>query len=229
MVVLVTVETLLLALLALLVAGLLRSHAEILRRLEGRADEVEQPRPAVAREGGSAAPDILGATLAGEPIKIGIANGAAGTLIAFLTSGCSVCGELWAELAPDVRPVIPGGARLVVVTKDSAYESPSKLLELAPRDLPVVMSSAAWEAYAAPGAPYFVYVDGLSGEIQGEGVARSWEQVLSLLRDALADAGSVSENGNGSAGRALRAEGELAAAGIGPGHPSLYPRARGEH
>jgi hypothetical protein len=79
------------------------------------------------------------------------------------------------------------GARLVVVTKDAAFESPSRLRDLAPRHVPVVMSSAAWEHYRVEASPYFIYVDGPSGQVASEGSAVSWEQVRSLLRDAVAD------------------------------------------
>jgi hypothetical protein len=48
--------------------------------------------------------------------------------------------------------------------------------------------------------------------------------VLSLLADATDDLAG----GEGSAERALRVERELAAAGIGPDHPSLRPTAAGQ-
>jgi hypothetical protein len=97
--------------------------------------------------------------------------------------------------------------------------------------------------------PYFVYVDGASGLIAGEGTAEAWPQVVSLLRDALLDAelaagrDSPPSSGRGSAGngngvvraapdssprpargggRSSRVDEELRAAGIGPGHRSLY-------
>jgi len=71
MAILITVETVILALLAVLVAGLLRSHAEILRQLAGLtggAAAARTPDPALpaAREGTSPAFDIAGATVAGE-------------------------------------------------------------------------------------------------------------------------------------------------------------------
>ncbi len=224
---LVVVETVVLALMALLVAGLLRSHAEILRRLEamtqGREDlPVPRPRGAVEPD---AAPDLVGTTLAGEPLKVGVGSGQ-NTLLAFLTSGCSVCGGLWRELHSDPPPEIPGHARLILVTKDSSHESPSKLLRLAPEEFPVVMSSPAWEDYAIPAAPYFVFVDGATGRVHGEGVASTWEQVSSLLEDALLEQGSGL--GHGSRDRALRAEVELKAAGIEPGDPSLYGESKQE-
>lgn len=246
MTVLVVVETMLLILLSLLVAGLLRSHAEILRRLEARetapmaspagARPPELRTSAPARDGAPMAPDVAGFTLRGEPVKIAVRSAPSGTLLAFLTSGCATCRGFWEGLQPAVRPAVPGGARIVVVTKDSSYESPSKLRSISPPDLPVVMSSEAWETYRVPGSPYFVYVDGGSGRIHGEGMAGGWPQVVSLLQDALADAelaggpgpGGI-RVGNGQAGamaggteRATRADRELSSAGIGEGHPSLY-------
>jgi hypothetical protein len=261
--VLVVVETMVLVLLTLLVAGLLRSHAEILRRLDAResAPSLTRPArseaalrpalrtPAPARANAPPGHDIAGVTLRGEPVQIGIRSASRGTLLAFLTSGCATCRGFWDGLQPDVRPLVPGGARLVVVTKDSSYESPSKLRSMAPADLPVVMSSDAWEAYQVPGSPYFVYVDGASGRIHGEGMAGGWAQVLSLLQDAISDAEveagveaevepgvdasapvpssnahgfSLPEAPGGSTGRASRAERELRTAGIGEGHSSLY-------
>jgi hypothetical protein len=219
---LVAVETLLLVLLILLVAGLLRSHAEILRRLGPPPDEagddglvVRQQAP--ARDPGAlAAPDVAGATLPGDSAKVSLAPGSPPTLLAFLTSGCTSCRNFWdafgsggiEELAPDLR--------VVAVTKDGSHESPTRLRELAPPALPVLLSSAAWDAYSVPGAPYFVYVE--DGAIQGEGSATQWPQLASLLHDERADTRIA-----GGQRRALHADAALEAAGIGAGHPSLYP------
>jgi hypothetical protein len=234
MAVLVTLETLILALLALLVAGLLRSHAEILRRLA----EVERSEPRLAPgvvsagDGTTHASDVAGETGTGEAVKIAVAGVRHSTLLAFLTTGCGSCGELWRGLRDGASIRLPGGPRLVAVTKDRSQESPSRLAELGPRGVPVVMSSAAWEAYGVKGSPYFVLVDGPSGTVLGEGSALGWEHVGSLLRDALADADvaarvrgrflGTASSGDGSAGRIRRADQELAAAGIGPAHPSMY-------
>lgn len=219
---LVAVETLLLVLLVLLVAGLLRSHAEILRRLGPPQDEagdaalvVRQQAP-VREPGALAALDVAGATLAGDSVKVSLAPGSPPTLLAFLTSGCTSCRNFWEafgsgageELAPDVR--------VVAVTKDGSHESPVRLRELAPAGLPVLMSSAAWDSYSVPGSPYFVYVE--DGTIQGEGSATQWPQLASLLRDARADTRMA-----GGERRAVGIDATLEAAGIGPGHPSLYP------
>ena len=51
-------------------------------------------------------------------------------------------------------------------------ESPSRLRDLAPADVPVVMSSQAWEDYGVTMSPYFVLV-GADGEVRGEGAASS--------------------------------------------------------
>jgi hypothetical protein len=69
-----------------------------------------------------------------------------------------------------------------------------------------------------PGAPYFIYVDGFHGSIAGEGSARSWQQISSLIVDATADREMLSQLDD----RVGREDSALAAAGIGPGHPSLY-------
>jgi hypothetical protein len=244
---LVAVETLVLVLLALLVVGLLRSHAEILRRLDevGRATS---PQPVVgpgARPDGSMisapprpeeapGPDVAGTTLRGDAIKVSVAVSEAGTLLAFLSSGCMTCRTFWDGLRTSDRHALPAGVRLVVVAKDPSYESPTKLRDLAPTHVQVVMSSDAWDAYAVPGSPYFVFVDG-RGRIAGEGMAQSWGQVASLLTDALAEAADAERLGLRAGGnvidlgpgrrfgdRLARVDAELTRGGIADGHPSLY-------
>jgi hypothetical protein len=212
----VTVETLLLALLVLLVGGLLRSHAEILRRL----DELQPAGSATAApaRASTASHDISGVTLAGDALHLGVTRPGSPSLLAFLTSGCTTCQGFWEAFA-DPRTRLPAGVGLVVVTKDPSHESPVRLRDLAPPGVPVVMSSAAWLDYDVPASPYFVHVDG-RGELAGEGTAQRFDQVISLLTDAVDDA--ADPDGHGSAERALRAERELEAAGIGPDHPSLY-------
>ncbi len=228
--VLVGIETVLLVVVGLLLVGVLRSHAELLRRL----DSGQQPTPAGPRlvEGLPEPPsrdaaeafDVAGTTLAGDAVKVAVAGASGSTLLAFLSSGCLSCGAFWEAFGSGVE--VPGGARVVIVTKDTAFESPSKLLELAPDGVPVVMSSEAWERYGVAGSPYFVLADGPSGRVRGEGTATSWPQVASLLRDAITDsalaAGRAERPAGDAASRLARADGELASAGIGPGHPSLY-------
>ncbi len=217
----VVAETIVLGLLVLLVGGLLRSHAEILRRL----DELQPAGTAQAApvRASSAAHDVSGVTLAGDAVHLGLTRPGAPTLLAFLTSGCSTCQTFWEAFA-DPRSTLAGGAGLVVVTKDPSHESPVRLAELAPPGVRVVMSSAAWSDYEVPASPYFVHVDA-AGQLAGEGTAQRFDQLRSLLADAVADVAEADRRG--SRARALRAEHELAAAGIGPGHSSLYPGGEG--
>lgn len=186
-VVLVSIETLLLVLLLLLVAGLLRSHAEILRSLGrlGAGVSADGGLPSEDQAGGvREAFDVMGATLDGEELTIRVAE-RPGTLLAFLTSGCSTCKTIWRQLSDRERSPVPGGARVVVVAKDRREEAVSRLRRFAPTDLPLVLSSEAWESYRVPGAPYFVYVDEYG--VRGEGSADGWDHALSFVEDALGD------------------------------------------
>ena len=221
----VIVEGVAIALLALLVAGLLRSHAEILRRLHQLGagilpdDSVVRP-PGVggaARPQGAGAHDVSGVTLSDETAAIAVRTPEHDTVLAFLSSGCETCGRFWKAFGDPSLPV-PGGARLLVVAKELGEESPARLAEVAPADTPLVLSSRAWVDYRVPGAPYFVYVHGPTGRVVGEGTGGSWAQVAGLLGQALADARAA----DGGAGTDDHVERELLAAGIGPDHPSLY-------
>src|ERR1700675_2994946 len=107
MAVLVTALAVVLALLAVLVAGILRSHAAILRALHALGVD-HNSRPAT---------DIVGVTPSGAAATIAIVGARHSTLLAFLTSGCSTCSEFWSAFADRRRLRVPGDARLVVVTK----------------------------------------------------------------------------------------------------------------
>ncbi len=220
---LVSVETVLLVLLVVLVAGLLRSHAEILRRL-GPTEDRERPiasPPATSRSAAQvrAAP-LTGATPDGDVVTLAFDGaGSAPTLLAFLTSGCSTCAGFWETLG---ERRLPPGVQTLIVTRGSDRERPSRLRSLAPSRVPVVMSSQAWEDYRVPGAPYFVLVDGL---VRGEGVATTWQALAALVSDAIEDERGA-ELGDAGTRRARGVDATLAAAGIGPEHPSLYPGGR---
>jgi hypothetical protein len=226
---LVSVETVLLVLLVVLVAGLLRSHAELLRRI-GPADAPAPAIPApprVGRGGEDAhASPLTGATPEGDAVTLSFSGAAAApTLLAFLTSGCSTCAGFWDTLG---EPRLPRGVQTLIVTRGAERERPARLRSLAPAGVPVVMSSQAWEDYSVPGAPYFVLVD---GPIRGEGVATTWSALASLVADAIEDAGGLDPagfagghgGGRGGSRRARAVDATLAAAGIEPGDPSLYP------
>ncbi len=210
---LVLLEAAAIGLLGLLVAGLLRSHAEILRRLHQLGagldvgSEAARPQPRPRRP--AAVPAIDGETPSGDAARVALDRPGERTLVLFLSSGCGTCAPWWAGLRSGAHRHALPGVRVVVTARDAAEESPSLLAGLAPPDVTVVLSSGAWEAFGVPGSPYAVLVQ--DGAAVGQGVAHSWEQLGSLVARQLAD------------GRERRADAELAAAGILPGDPSLYP------
>ncbi|NIZ89576.1 TlpA family protein disulfide reductase [Kineococcus rubinsiae] len=245
------------ALLGVLVAGLLRSHAEILRALHelgaGREDTTpgsaggpvdlpfEVGRGVLSAAGGgagvtgTAAPDVVGTTPSGDTVQVSVTAGGGATLVAFLSSGCLTCHGFWERFAAST-PELPPATRLVVVTQGPERESASAVQQLAGSDLLVVMSTATWEAYEVPGSPYFVLVDAATGRVAGEGSATGWDQVQRLVGEAAGDLAlartshaphdhSRGHSHDRDAGdgphREARADRELLAAGIAPGHPSL--------
>ena len=214
----VAIQAVAIVLLGVLVVGLLRSHAEILRKLHELGAGVDPDAqtssvPAPVRRHAATAFDVSGTTPGDEAVRIGVVGARQSTLLAFLSSGCLTCGGFWETFAAPDRLAVPGGARLVIVTKGPEAESESRIRDLAPSAFPVVMSTEAWLEYKVPATPYFVYVDGPTGRILGEGSAATWGQVTSLWSQALADAD----------GGEARADRELLQAGIRPGHRSLYP------
>ena len=244
-------------LLGVLVLGLLRSHALILKALHelGAGLELEKdagtgvttattggkPGPVpvelengvvpATRKDSTRAHDIVGTDLERAERSVTVTTAGSRTLLAFLTSGCSVCQTFWEEFQQGVD--VPGDGRLQVVAKGSEEESVPSLRSLA-GDVPVVQSSAAWVDYDIPGSPYFVYVE--DGRVTGEGSATTWPQVRDLMAQGVSD----SEDARAAAGRSgpgqlvgdalgrgerdsvPRMDDELLAAGIRPGDPSLY-------
>lgn len=193
------------AVLALLVVGLLRSHATILRALhdagidvdpDGGASgpvRVDDPQirtvpgvPGPADASGRRALDIMGRTPEGGTKTVAVTNGAT-TLLAFLTAGCTTCAGFWDAFGSDELD-LPGGVRVVIVTKGPELESPADVAALAPNAHATIQSTQAWDDYRIPVAPYFVLVDGRRGVVVGEGAAASWDRVRDLLRRAMADA-----------------------------------------
>lgn len=236
--VVVVVLAIVVALLAVLVAGLLRSHAEILRRLEALGAGVGPstvPRTAASLPGppdvpaGRAAADISGATLGGGARALRVVGVPGDTLLLFLSSGCLTCRTFWEAAATPSALTLPAGTRLVVVAKDLDEESPSALGDLAGADTELVLSTEAWRAYAVPGSPYAVLVDGPTGRVRGEGTGADFDQVARFLAQATGDLAYLGEatprrgKARSDAARERDTDAELLAAGIVPGDPSLYP------
>ena len=256
----VIAEGIAILLLGILVLGLLRSHALILKALHelGAGLELEKdagtgvttattggtpagPGPVpvelesgvvpATRQDSTTAHDIVGTDLDRAEQTLTLTTPGSRTLLAFLTSGCSVCQTFWDEFQSAVD--VPGDGALRVVAKGPEEESLTSLRTLA-GNLPVVQSSAAWVDYDIPGSPYFVYVEG--GQVTGEGSATTWPQVRDLMAQAVADgaearAATGREGPGALIGDALgrgdrdsipRIDEELFAAGVHPGDPSLY-------
>jgi hypothetical protein len=237
------------ALLTVLVAGLLRSHAAILRKLHdlghGLADELDAaghrhdgdevidlaapprvapgvvPPPATMPEG---AAGIVGIDPSGDAVAVAVSGTAHDTVLAFLSSDCATCRTFWGTFA-DGDLGLDADTRLVVVTKGPEHESPGAVAELATGPDTVVMSSEAWQDYEVPGSPFFVLVDGTSGRIQGAGTAGDWNRVRQLIGRAASDAASPAARARRGAVDVRREEDldeVLYAAGITPDDPSLY-------
>lgn len=264
MIAVVVVLALAVALLGVLVFGLLRTHAEILRRLSelgaGVYDDAEtladpnggsttggvrspveiRTRPGVPEPRSTEGPvtaearDLAGVTPDGATAMAGVVGTSHTTLLAFLSSGCGTCADFWRAFGDGEGTRLPGrDTRLVIVTKSPQNESLSEVVRLAPPGVTTLMSDEAYDDYRVPANPYFILVDGPSGKVVGEGAAASWAQVANLLGQAAADAGHDLDGSplraQAPAGRltgperSRRADQELRAAGIGPGHPSLYP------
>lgn len=241
MTVVVGLLALVVALLVVLVAGLLRTNAEVMRRLDalgagldgdppavgsGRRD----PQPGAAQRTGRSAADLSGATLDGGTHVVRVVGTRHDSLLLFLSSGCLTCRSFFDALRDPAQMTLPPRIRPVVVVKDLQDESPSALAELAPPPtVPLLFSTQAWTDYAVPGSPYAVLVAGDEGRIVGEGTGTSWDQVAALLAQASGDLAFV----GGTTPRTTKArrdmtverdtDAELLAAGIRPGDVSLYP------
>lgn len=238
--------------LAVLVVGLLRSHATILAALHDAGIDLDPDRdhdgpvsptspdradddprtgagvPGPAGAAGRRAAPLVGRTPEGGTKTVAVDNGTT-TLLAFLTTGCRTCAGFWEALAD--QPDLPDDIRVVVVTKGPESESPAEVAALAPAGAVTIQSSQAWTDHRVPVAPYFVLIDGRRGVVVGEGAAATWDRVQDLLRRALADAGL----GEGRIGRREllgrhrpgttgrgRVERDLSDAGLDPGDPRLF-------
>jgi hypothetical protein len=246
MVALVVVSTFVVLVLGVLVAGLLRSHADILRSLHelgvGVGDPLAvteappdvttlPPAPSDAPELGPA-PTVTGVTPSGDARAIAVDNNDGLTLLGFLSSGCATCATFWEALQSPESLDLPDQTRVAIVTKGPDREVPGEVRAMVTGRVPVVMSTEAWIDYQIPGSPFFVLVDGSNGHMVGKGVARHVGQLAELIRRAEHDRSSGSGRHrrgrneptalDGPA-RAAEADEVLQAAGIYPGDRSLYP------
>jgi hypothetical protein len=250
--VVVIVESIVLVVLGLFTVALLASYSGLYRRLQHLEDDPRSSaRDGASRSLGTGtgtgtgrdtgngidrarvAVDLVGVTPMGDDALVAVAGVEHGTLLAFLSSSCATCGRFWDALRTPRGVRLPQGVRLVVVTKGPEEESPAALGALVRDEVEVVMSTDAWRHYEVPGSPYFVYVHGPSSSVGGRGTALGWPEVVNLMAMARGDdaLGGAARSRSARAPRSSRererereVDEVLLAAGITPGHPSLYPR-----
>ena len=249
---LVILQSAILLVLCILVAGLLRSYATVLQRLHvldggttsgppfrTAAGVVSPPadptqpsfsglrsKKTASAEWGPAY-DITGTGLRGEIMAIRVAGTGLDTVLVFLSSGCAGCTGFWQDLAQRRELSLVPGGRVLVVTKDPEAESIGTLGEICPVGVDLVMSSQAWQDYDVPGSPYVVVVDGASGRVSGQGSGTSLTQLSGLLHQALGDLVGTGVHGppakpRADADREVDVDRVLLAAGLSPGDASLY-------
>ena len=203
--------------LAVLMVGVLRSHADVLRALhemgiylDGRAPgttaaagasggenhdgTIEPIVPGTAR-GVPAPAHLTGVDPAGETVAVALDGTDRPILLMFLTTGCVSCQSFWDALRDRSVP----GFRTIVVTRGPGEESPGAVAALAPPSVTTVMSTETWLDLAVPGAPYFVHIE--DGQVLGEGVAHGWDQLVTMLGKASDDRDLA--KGRGRRSRAL--------------------------
>lgn len=218
-------------LLGLLVVGLLRSHADILRRLESVGAGLEgadhdhgSSRITLTRREDAVVHDIrlTGMTPDGEPVVTSLATGTDPTLVAFLSTTCSSCTPFWEGL--DSATMHFGGNRLrvLIITLGEAEESPTRAQSMSKPGADVVMSSTTWNEFGVPGAPYFVLLEPGTGSVIGEGSAMTYESLIEFLTDATNDQQWDLQHTRPVGDEQSRIDAELRRAGIVPDDPRLY-------
>ena len=255
MVALVVVSTFVVLVLGVLVAGLLRSHADILRSLHELGVGVGDPASAVEGSGRPAAPAPAPAPVSMGPSAASPSLGEAPTV-----AGVTPAGDARRRRHGQQRPLhpagipllglrdlrrvlggaagapgldLPDGTRVVIVTKGPDREMPARCGARTTGRVPVVMSTEAWVDYEVPGSPFFVLVDGATGRKVGQGVAEHVAQLAELVRRAELDREPGTARGavptpvslDGPA-REAAADDVLRAAGIHPGRSRACTRGR---
>lgn len=145
---LIIIEGIVIGLLVVLVAGLLRSHAEILRQLHAlgggeHPSESFVPPPRRSGLGPTPLANLTGPTPDGGTASVALTGSRGYSLLAFLSTTCTSCQPFWQGLSGDLNF---SGARPIVVTKDPGEESPGDLARWATGNVTTLMSSDAWDA-----------------------------------------------------------------------------------
>ncbi len=162
----------------------------------------------------------------GDSVTLSFGRGSPVTLLAFLTSGCTSCAPLWAGLHEARDLGLAGAAGGGHHPRRHAREPHAPGAPRALRRPRWSWPSAAWADYAVPARPTSSSPTGRAGSSAAARrsagpSSRRWWPTRAPTRAARPIRRAR------TAERAERAEGALASAGIGPGHPSLYPGASG--
>lgn len=235
------------AVFSVFVLGLLRSFADIVRRLaqveralrasqdgETSSTMPDGVLPLATSVSSAVLSDIRGYTTTLEPITIELAEVSTSyLLLAFLSTSCFSCLDIWRDVIAEgegaaVVTASPGqAATLVILLKDRETENLGKAHALAKdTKVPVLFAGELWDALDVAGSPYFALVDMSTRRLAGAGSARSWGQLKSLATDAMLEISLLAERPPPSSSRGYRSiiereDEELMRAGIHPGHPSL--------
>lgn len=174
---LIVVEACALALLGVLVWGLARNQRRmlaVLGDLEARALMTTTAPPS--------SDALVGTDPNGRALVIDLAYAGDHTLLAFLTSSCVTCRRLWGELGAELSARLPPGTDVLIVTEDGADERAAAVRDLAPRDVPVLMSSVTWRSYRVSAAPFFALVEGATGRVVIAGTAANGAEILAMVQ-----------------------------------------------
>lgn len=219
---LIVIEAIVIGLLVVLVAGLLRSHAEILRQLHAlgggeHPTETLVPPPRRSALGPTPLTNLSGPTPEGGTASVALTGSRGYSLLAFLSTTCTSCQPFWQGLSGDLNF---SGARPIVVTKDPNEESPADIARMASGKVTTLMSSDAWDAFKVPATPYFALVDNANATVVGEGSATNWGRVGEMVIRAISDHSHPLHSSTSA--RKADVDQELREAGIQPGDERLY-------
>jgi hypothetical protein len=126
--------------------------------------------------------DIAGATPAGALVVVTVGPADPLTLAVFLGSQCEGCADLWDALGDPVSFGLAPGDRVIGVTRQAPFETPTLIAGLVPGGATVVMSTTAWGDYRVQAPPYFMLISTAPFEVLIEGVPFGREHVLESVR-----------------------------------------------
>ncbi len=217
--------------LGVLVVALLKSHAEILRRLDRLGMRLDLPEheshidftPRSNADSVGVA-DLVGSDPDGNPMTMSMRVGSEPVLLAFLSTSCSSCTPFWERIDDSVLRMAGRHVRAAIVTLGPEEESPTRAAALRTGAADVMMSSSGWSSYAVPGAPYFALVDTKARTVLGEGTATTFEALQQFVVDALNDIDWDRQRSQDrtDADREQIVDDELRRAGLEPNDPRLY-------